>query len=301
MDTAHIEEMIDKAVAIEAKECHLAHYLEDRAQTRGLTLDAQQKRDALELFERYIRSVPTLLRSTSALAQGTPVEALLGQVIRAAVTYWDEPDDLVPDELGLLGLLDDAYFTLQSLQLVSERLQGLTGQALMADDLTALDNVVREILGELADVLDELVDLSMTNAGIEELLGKIAEYSGSFALTSAQTSFTGLSVVELVETHLSFATEPEDPLQTELVAVLEPYLAEIATRTDSSLVALGDGLARVRADIDRVLLAAEIDDERDRTAVAAMLTGALLAQLAAGAPLDRDFAERCVELILGGL
>ena len=133
----------------------------------------------------------------------------MAKVMASAVAYWDEPDDLVPDQLGVLGLLDDAYFSLRMLQLVSARLREESGQMLVADDLSALDDVVRDMIGaELIEVLDDLVILSLSNAPVDELIATIAEHSGGFMLASAQTSFTGLSVVELVEERLGFTGKP---------------------------------------------------------------------------------------------
>ncbi|PRP96541.1 hypothetical protein ENSA5_36170 [Enhygromyxa salina] len=300
MDTANINEQIDAALAIEARKGHLANYLQDRADERGHSLGAKERREALELFEGYVRSVPELLATAVASSHGTPVQDTMSQVMRAAAAYWDEPDDLIPNELGLLGLLDDAYFTLRILQLVSERLAAETGQTLVEDDLSSLDAVVRDILGDLSDVLDELVTLTMTNAPIDELIAKVAEYSGSFILQSAQTSFTGLSIAGLVETRLSFAADPDDTLRDDLIDTLESVTKRFAvqTRSEASVLALHeDAIAGTKA------LAQVLDDHprassSDNEAIVALLIGALVVRIMAGEPADRAFIERCVDLML---
>lgn len=302
MDTDHINEMITTALAIEADKGHLANYLEDRASASGLVLGESQRREAIAVFEKYVRSVPTLLASAANAARGTPVEDTLGRVIRAAVTYWDEPDDLVPDELGLLGLLDDAYFTLRMLQLVSERLRTDTGQALLADDLSALDAVVREMLGEIADVLDELVSLSMTNAGVDELVAKLQEYSGSFVLQSAASSFTGMSIEALVDEHLAFATNSDELLFAEIVAALRPGVAALRELGGTATLAtLGEALAGTRTAVERILTMAKVDDAEDRDGLVNLLVGALLARVASGGELDDAFIERAVDIVLATL
>lgn len=294
MEPSRLHEQIETAVAVEAKEGHLANYLADRAAERGVPFTERQRREALELFENYVRSVPELLAGAMASAAGTPVEATMAKVMRAAVVYWDEPDDLVPDQLGVLGLLDDAYFSLRLLQLVSSRLREESGQTLVADDLSALDSVVRDILGEqLADVLDELVVLTLSNAPVDELIATIAEHSGDFSLATAQTSFTGLSVVELVEERLSFAAQPDDTLCEELIDALSRLAIELRGGVSSELV--GQGTATIEQ-----LLHAKLDADEIDLAVS-LLIGAVVGQATLGHELDRELLERCVHFVVDGI
>jgi uncharacterized membrane protein YkvA (DUF1232 family) len=305
MDTSSINQKIETALAIEAKEGHLANYLQDRAAERGLALGHKQRREAIELFEGYVRSVPDHLEAASASSLGTPVEATMAQVIRSAVAYWDEPDDLIPNELGLLGLLDDAYFTLRVLQLVSERLQAESGHALVEDNLAPLEAVVREILGDLAEVLDELVDLAMANAAVDELIAKVTEHRGSFSLKSAQTSFTGMSIDALVENRLSFTTAPDDSLRDELIAALESVsngFAELTTAPSPEQVTAGTAALEhvLRRQRDDYPFASESDIE----AIVTLLVGAVVVRVinsgSDGHAPNRSFVERCVDLILDG-
>lgn len=295
MDTASLIAQIETAVAIEARHGHLANYLTDRAAERGTSLSEAQRREALELFENYIRSVPELLAAASASAVGTPVEATMDKVMEAAVTYWDEPDDLVPDELGVLGLLDDAYFSLRMLQMVSARLQEESGQTLVADDLSALDEVVRDIIGDkLAEVLDELVMLSLSNAPVDELIASIEEHSGSFILTSAQTSFTGLSVAVLVEQRLSFAGRRIDSLRADLIGALE------ALPKGASPELVREGEAALMA-VLRAALGEDSGEDPDVQRMAVLLVGAVVSQALLGRERDGEFIAGCVDLVVGGM
>ena len=38
------------------------------------------------------------------------------EVIDDAVRYWQAPSDIIPDRLGLLGIMDDAYYALTLMQ-----------------------------------------------------------------------------------------------------------------------------------------------------------------------------------------
>lgn len=315
MDTSSLNQQIETAVAIEAKEGHLANYLIDRAHERGVILADEQRDDALELFENYIRSVPKLLGAASESAKGTPVETIMAKVMRAAVHYWDEPDDLVPDALGVLGLLDDAYFSLRLLQLVSQRLEAEAGRPLIAEDLSALDAIVRDILGDhLAEVLDELVILTLSNAPIDELIETLDAHSGSFILPSAETSFAGLSVDTLVEERLGFASGPSDSLRPALAAVLEQLAAKLEGRLNAGeALTRDDALIRdASAALSQELTAAfvagddeagEEDDslESDIETAVALLAGATLQRVLLGSTVDRHFIAETLDFVLAGL
>jgi uncharacterized membrane protein YkvA (DUF1232 family) len=297
MDTARLYAQIETAVAIEAKQGHLANYLTDRAAERGTTLGDKERREAIELFENYIRSVPELLASASASAAGTPIAATMAKIMAAAVTYWEEPDDLVPDELGVLGLLDDAYFSLGLLQMISQRLREESGQTLIADDLSALDGVVRDIIGErLADVLDELVILALSNAPVDELIAMIEEHSGSFALASAQTSFTGLSVAQLVEERLSFTGRRIDTLRGDLIAALEEFAGKLDGPPIPELVREGNDAIE---QVIRAALGEGTGDEWDVQLVATLLVGAVVSHAMLGRTCDPEFMATCVDFVVG--
>ncbi|HLT36621.1 MAG TPA: hypothetical protein VK034_10050 [Enhygromyxa sp.] len=301
MDIARLNAQIETAVAVEANEGHLASYLTDRAAERGRILADKERREALELFENYIRSVPALLATASSSAAGTPVEAIMAKVMQAAVTYWDEPDDLVPDELGVLGLLDDAYFSLRMLQMVSDRLREESGQALIADDLSALDDVVRDIIGDhLADILDDLVILSLSNAPVDELIATVEQHSGSFILASAQTSFTGLSVLQLVEERLSFTGKRGDSLRGELIAALEQFAGKLDGRASPELVR--DGTEVIGRTV-RTALGEDAGDDQDSDLdiIVALLVGGVVSRVMLGRGCDREFIEDCVDFVVGGV
>lgn len=305
METAKLNEMIDTAIAIEAKDGHLANLLEERARERGETLGETERREALELFEGYIRSVPLLLAAAAKSAVGTPVEAVMTQVIAASVAYWDEEEDLVPDHLGVLGLLDDAYFTLRILQLVSRRLSEESGHVLVKDDLTALDAVVCDIIGEqLADVLDELVMLSLSNTPVDELIAKVSEHAGNFQFNTAQTSFTGLSVEDLVDARLGFVLQPVDIAGGEICEALESLAAKLAAADDDAArTALLDQATAELDEALRVALSCGVELNADEIELAvSMLIGALHHRVVlTGGAADGNFIARAVEVVLEGI
>jgi uncharacterized membrane protein YkvA (DUF1232 family) len=307
MDTHELDDQIATAIAIEAEHHHLARYLGDRAAQRGVPFGDQQRAEAIELFVNYLRSVPELLAAAASAARGTPVDETMARVMDSAVAYWSEPDDLVPDELGVLGLLDDAYFSLRMLQIVSTRLAEETGQVLIADDLSALDDVVRDIIGDdLAEILDDLVSLSLSSAPVDELLAEVKANAGSFTLSSAQTSFTGLSVVDLVGERLAFTTRPIARLRGQLIDTLEQLAIGLGVTVDLDQVRVSS--VAIEAQL-RVALEPDDSDSdggdaeprEDLGLTASLLVGAVVQRALLGQPLDRTSIAQSVEFVLDGL
>jgi uncharacterized membrane protein YkvA (DUF1232 family) len=317
MDTARLHDQIATAIAIEAKEGHLIRYLADRAGQRGVAFGDKERVEALELFVNYLRSVPELLAAAGTAAAGTPVDESMARIMDAAVTYWVEPDDLVPDELGVLGLLDDAYFSLRMLQMVSARLEEETGQILVADDLSALDDVVRDIIGDdLAEILDDLVLMSLSNAPVDELLAEIEANAGTFVLASAQTSFTGLSVINLVEERLSFTARPIARLRGHLIDALTSLASELGAGLSPALVQTSTAAieAELRATFaedpndddpedadDPEVVAERAQRAQDLEQAASLLVGGVVQRALLGRPLDREQIAESVEFVLDGL
>ena len=44
-------------------------------------------------------------------------------ILEVVESYWLEGEDIIPDEMGIIGLLDDAYSSLTSMQMVSDHYQ----------------------------------------------------------------------------------------------------------------------------------------------------------------------------------
>ena len=53
-------------------------------------------------------------------ASNVGLEKEMESILEMVESYWLEGDDVIPDELGVIGLLDDAYCSLTSLQAVSD-------------------------------------------------------------------------------------------------------------------------------------------------------------------------------------
>lgn len=123
----------------------------------------------------YVEQVPYMLKVAHTAANNVGLQGLMQCILAMVQSYWEQDDDIIPDHLGIIGLLDDAYCSLTSLQAVSDHFQLQTGKHLFPDDLTDANHAMRRIIGEpYATELDRLVIRTMRDARVVEALMRLA-------------------------------------------------------------------------------------------------------------------------------
>ena len=106
----------------------------------------------------YIEQVPYMMKVAWTAACNVGLEPEMRRILEMVDSYWREGDDIIPDELGVIGLLDDAYCSMTSLQAVSDHYRLQTGKFLFPDDLSEANRAMRRIIGEpYASELDRIV------------------------------------------------------------------------------------------------------------------------------------------------
>lgn len=173
---AEIELTIDNAVADEARTARVRDVIREAAAKNGDAITAEEVGQGVEFVERFVRSVPALLREALARAEGTFAEDKMQRMVAAAAAYWEAEEDVIPDDQGLLGILDDAYCSLKLVGTLSARFSESTGQPLVSADLTGSTNAVRKLLGEpIAMKLDDYVEEALADATLSELVESLKD------------------------------------------------------------------------------------------------------------------------------
>ena len=123
----------------------------------------------------YMEQVPYMLTVAWTSAKNVGLEAEIESILAMVESYWIEDNDVIPDSLGIIGLLDDAYCSLISMQTMSDFYQLQTGKFLFPDDLTAANSIMRKIIGEpYATELDNIVSKAMLDANVKEAVKLLA-------------------------------------------------------------------------------------------------------------------------------
>jgi uncharacterized membrane protein YkvA (DUF1232 family) len=175
METAQIENMIAARFADPNAAMDLQELLAIVAERKGATPDEAELARGSSFIYSYIEQVPYMLTVAWTSARNVGLEAEIGSILDMVESYWIEDNDVIPDNLGVIGLLDDAYCSLTSMQAMSDFYQLQTGKFLFPDDLTAANYIMRKIIGEpYTTELDNIVSKAITDANIKEAVKRLA-------------------------------------------------------------------------------------------------------------------------------
>jgi hypothetical protein len=169
MDTAQIQNIISRQFADPQSALDLQKLLRVVADRQGAQPSAMDLVHGSSFIYNYLEQVPYLLTVAWTSARNVGLETEVTSILKMVESYWIEDDDVIPDSLGIFGLLDDAYCSLSSMQTLSDLYRAQSGKHLFPDDLTAANKVMRKIIGEpYTTELDALVDKAIADAQVEE-------------------------------------------------------------------------------------------------------------------------------------
>lgn len=175
METAVIEAMIAEHCGAPDAAADIGELLGVAADRQGREVSAEDLERGANFVCRYIELVPYMMKVAWTAAGSVGLEESMGKILDSVKSYWLEDEDIIPDQLGIVGLLDDAYCSLVSLQLVSDHYQMQTGKYLFPDDLTGANQALRKIIGEpYASDLDRMVTSTMQSTGMSDAIRALA-------------------------------------------------------------------------------------------------------------------------------
>jgi hypothetical protein len=175
MDTVQVRKIIADQFADPRSALDLRKLLIKIAEREGAHPNEVELAHGSRFIYNYIEQVPYLLTVAWTSARNVGLETEIISILEMVESYWIEDDDVIPDSLGIFGLLDDAYCSLSSMQTVSDLYRMQSGKFLFPDDLTAANRIMRKILGEpYITQLDEIVSNAVSDARIEQAVQLLA-------------------------------------------------------------------------------------------------------------------------------
>ena len=175
MDTSIIDSMIADLCGDHNVEPELLDLLAVVAEREGVDANPEDLQHGAHFVCGYIEHVPYMMKVAWTAAVNVGLESPMRQILDMVESYWIEGDDVIPDELGVIGLLDDAYCSLTSLQAVSDHYQLQTGKHLFPSDLGTANRAMRKIIGEpYGSELDRIVIRTMQETGLIEAVKSMA-------------------------------------------------------------------------------------------------------------------------------
>jgi uncharacterized membrane protein YkvA (DUF1232 family) len=206
VDVERVERQIEDAVEDEGRSGRLRRALREHSRQLGQEAGASDLDGAVGFVVDYVRHVPGLLRNGMETARIAGLEREMSAVLESAVSYWSMSEDMIPDRLGLLGVLDDAYCSLTLLQTLSDRHEAETGRRLFSPDLEAANQAMRRLIGEpIASQLDMYVGSQFQADPMIQMsraLTSLSRSAGGLRLPADPGIWDDKTVEEVVRTHL---------------------------------------------------------------------------------------------------
>ncbi len=204
METAQIQKIIADQFADPNSIVDLRKLLKTVAERAGAQPDELALAHGSSFICNYLEQVPYLLTVAWTSARNVGLETEVKSILEMVESYWIEDDDVIPDNLGIFGLLDDAYCSLSSMQALSDLYRMQSGKYLFPDDLTAANNIMRKIIGEpFITQLDDIVSKAVADARVKEAVKLLASPEKQQLFDSQATIWNHGPVSELPVSQLS--------------------------------------------------------------------------------------------------
>ena len=204
METAQIKKIIADQFADSKSARDLRNLLKTVAEREGASPDEVDLAHGSSFIYNYLEQVPYLLTVGWTSARNVGLETEIKSILQMVESYWIEDDDVIPDSVGIFGLLDDAYCSLLSMQTMSDLYRMQTGKYLFPDDLTAANKIMRKIIGEpYTTELDEIVSKAVADSRVKEAVELLSSPEKQTLLDSQATIWNHGPVSELPVSQLS--------------------------------------------------------------------------------------------------
>jgi len=212
METNLIQKIIADQFADPRSVVDLHKLLAEVAQRQGANPSEVELARACSFIYNYMEQVPYMLTVAWTSARNVGLETEMQSILDMVESYWIEDDDVIPDSLGIVGLLDDAYCSLSSLQTLSDLYRMQSGKFLFPDDLTAANKIMCKIIGEpYITQLDDIVSKAVDDAHVKEAVKLMASPEKQQLFDRAATIWNHGPVSELPVSQLSGLGLTEDP------------------------------------------------------------------------------------------
>jgi len=177
-----------------------------RAEASGESSSPQDREHAaqsiLESWRVQLEQVPEFIDALAETAADAHVASVVTPILEAVQEYFLDPDDVVPDSHGILGLLDDMYIALSLLQAVSEQYREFTGHALLDVDLTPSIEAVRPLFqGKRIAALDARIQAALSRPTMLSSLQGLRSLDQPLAVKNREPERR--DIADTMQTHIS--------------------------------------------------------------------------------------------------
>jgi len=197
--TAEIRQAIAEGVKVEEESGNLAQVFMSLATMRGVKLSKSQTDELVGFVRHYVELVPTLLEQVRSAAAKAGVGSSVAPIIEVAEQYFLAREDLMPDRLGLLGLMDDAYLANSLMEDVASRYRKHKGGTVWPAEMSNANAAMRAMIGEpQVSALDAIRTNALQGHGIQQAMQDLVAPGPVLNFPRFDTSYGGCTLDEYV-------------------------------------------------------------------------------------------------------
>jgi len=194
MKTERIRALIEDGKTIERQTGMLRRAIINLANANGRRVAKLEVQKVINFVDEYIEHAAALLELIEDAAMNSEALRDVRPILDAAEDYFLTEDDTIPDHLGLVGLVDDAYLTHCLMQAISDRYRLQSGKSLLPLEAHEDNAFVRRLIGEpFASILDDRVSATLGSPGVQQNINPMLTALGQLNLSSVPDPVWGVS------------------------------------------------------------------------------------------------------------
>lgn len=191
MITNVIRQQISEACSTANSSIQLRNHLQSLVTAQNGYADPQTVAQLETLLTGLIQELPDNLDALVLAADRQGVGHLLLPVIELIVQYYLTPNDFIPDQAGLLGLLDDTYLATALVYYLALTYQQETGVPLLSVDLGPAVGILKSVIGlPITSQLDQIVNLTLQSVALQ-YQQMVAQWRGTLNYSGSRTGGPG--------------------------------------------------------------------------------------------------------------
>lgn len=192
MESKQIQALIEDGKSIERRSGMLRQAIINLATGNGRRVTELDVQKVINFISEYIEHALALMMLIEDAALNSGVQHDVQPVLDATEDYFLAEDDIIPDHLGLVGLVDDAYLTHKLMQAISDRYRSQSGESLLPLDPQQDNAFVRRLIGEpFVTILDDHVAATLDGLTVQQNIKQILLALGQMNLSSGPDPIWG--------------------------------------------------------------------------------------------------------------
>lgn len=192
MQSKQIRALIEDGKSIERQSGLLRQAVINLATGNGRRVTELEVQKVINFISEYIEHALALMNLIEDAAANSGVQHDVQPILDATEDYFLTADDVIPDHLGLVGLVDDAYLTHKLMQAISDRYRSQSGESLLPLEPHDDNAFVRRLIGEpFVTILDDHVAATLDSLTVQQNIKRILIALGQMKLSSGPDPIWG--------------------------------------------------------------------------------------------------------------